>query len=294
MRLRTLSLAALLILLTVLLRPDPGDSRSVVLGKKMLWTGQAGTAFAGDSRMWEGLSPVDAGPLPGRALNCAFPGGAYDARYLDYLGSLLDPGSQKRILVLGITPHSFTREALRKNGFLDYTHQAPWSLWADVRLGHLLRRFQPVSALEQRRLLGLDISAETMRIYHADGWAESWRLRPDTSGLAAAQELIYAHNPIVPQAEIQLFEQVSRWSQSGILVAGLALPASPEAEALERRYTGFSVADFGTAFVQAGGRWLEVEVPGLIFYDGVHLERESARTYSREVGNALRQLGGEP
>lgn len=250
---------------------------------KLRWGASFDVALGGDSRVFRGLSPAAmSGALGGlRVANFGFSSAGLADPYLSALGALLDPRSPRRVVVLGVTPHSLTRHAARANGYLSERTRSPQDVRARLYLAPLASFFRPVSLDEW--LDSAPLGGSYIQNFHTDGWVAS-RLLPEApdSALAEYERVL---EPIDPALVRALLDRVERFRREGVEVVACRPPSSPAMRALEEGRTGFREAQIASCLARAGARWLRVgDYPT---YDGSHLREDGALAWSRDLAAAL-------
>jgi hypothetical protein len=253
--------------------------------------------LAGDSRTYMNLDPETmASVLRGyRIFNFGFPQVGYSAKYLNRVEAGLDPASQKKSVVLGITPLSLTRWAVAVNGFKARTkHQdgavARWARPVLDRFMPVWYFFRPIELKDLiYALIGKPQPCLNLQRYYANGWAACNGVPPnEASGLQTYQPL-FDGNTVSPQVIAVVLDTTRRWSDAGIQVFGYRPPTTEAMTALEQEKSRFDEADFAARFQAAGGHWLPVTPFGRYSsFDGSHLADTSARALSTDLATAIR------
>jgi len=260
---------------------------------KFSWKACADVVVAGDSRTGGGVSPGQLKQfLPGmRILNYAFAGIGYGPEYLDAIEGVLNPDSQQKIIILGISPQSLTEKMAQNNSFLDlqntYAFRSP-RLAACCQ--KLLKFTAPIKMKDA--LGGRLVDPHIQRQYrhsHADGWTAAYDDPPlqDFSGYLRDAHNIFDNNPVSPDLVKNLTNRVARWQSQGIHVYAFRMPTIPEMVAIENNQGEFDEQRFALAFEQAGGKWLTVDQFRYPSLDGSHLNRDGALEFSRDLGRII-------
>ena len=74
--------------------------------------------FAGDSRVFRGISPnivFEKSKQELSGINLGFSAAGYSKKYYDFITSKLNTESEKKIIVLGVSPNMFLKESLENN-----------------------------------------------------------------------------------------------------------------------------------------------------------------------------------
>ena len=290
---RTVVLAVPLIVLVGLLPKRPasmiesGISQRQLYEMKYNWGPDFDVLLAGNSRVTVGLAPSEmASSLPGlRIANFGFDGNAFTQEYLSAIESKLRKGSGDKIVVLGITPMTLTERAARQNGFFEETHRSLDERYLARHMPWLLdffTRFNPRMALMLVR--GSATGSEFWR-GHQDGWAAQGM---EPANLDGQVRFLRANArdrtlPISLPMQGHLFTTVRRWQAAGIATFAFHPPITPDLAQEEARASGFEQTKFISAFIAAGGKWIEINDQKYRTFDGGHLEESSARQLSRDI-----------
>jgi hypothetical protein len=226
-----------------------------------------------------------------RILNFGFDNAGFSREYLAALEGVLDSTSGRRIIVLGITPHSLTqgtggRFVARKSrlnkrpAFLRRAGGLKTAWFANLTAAVPLNQ----------AFLFLTGSHRLPRhegVYHQDGWLAA-RLTPEqpNQGFEVARRW-YVNNRVDPALAEGVISQTRRWTNQGIRVYGFRPPTVPEMVRLEDELGGFNEADFVREFTEAGGRWLRMDQTSYHTYDSSHLDRDAAADFSDDLARAI-------
>lgn len=247
--------------------------------------------FGGDSRTFRGISPHAFEEAFGdyQALNYAYWSNGMGRPYLEGMEKMLDPDAELRLIVLGITPHSLTPRAAHCSHFLMEQARTREEILQQYYLSGISEYFAPFTLLDLKKSITGKSTPNNYRItYHPDGWVESYWIRPDTSYSAQFYETIFTGNAVSQEVVETLLEFVRRWSQMGIHVAGFRPPTSHTIRSMEKELGGFDEEKFVSLFTAAGGIWIDVPNDAYQTFDGNHLEHESAKRLSADLGRQLR------
>lgn len=258
--------------------------------RKLAWRHVADVVIAGDSVVQSGVDPGVLGQaFPSqRVCNYAFGGNAYGETYLDAIEQVLDPQSDSRVVILGISPQLFLDTRLRSNPFMIEEDAAAKALprsgssdWQAVKLFFSPLHMQTLlhSLFPQRVSLP--------RIYHANGWCEN--NLPEGPGSVHLSQM---ENPphvghVDSQCVAELLVQVQQWRESGITVYGFRPCKSPEWARMDDHYYQFDPCSFCARFAQAGGIWLEAADAAYPSYDGCHLNSQGAGELSAQLARQI-------
>lgn len=282
----TLSLAAIFIAATLALRhyDNSGLAPASFWATKASWAACADIVIAGDSRVYRGVSPAEISRvLPQcRILNYGFDGVGYDRRYLAGIERVLDPNTVLPTIVLGISPHSLTPQAVIEGNSAAQLHAArrPWPLVWQVSqpFDRVMQFLTPLAAGEFRTPW-----KRYYQNFHADGWVASSR-RPEqpTVGLGAYRGR-FVNNRVSSQQVDDLLAGVADWTRRGVRVFGFRPPTCSEMVEVEDRQSGFEEAAFVRRFQAAGGTWLALSQTDYHSYDSSHLRADAAVRFSHDL-----------
>lgn len=289
---KTLIFAALLILGMGLSRPDKpiGMYPNEFWTAKIAWRHCADAVITGDSRIVTGLSPAEMQKtLAGRRiLNYGFAGNWYSREYLEAVEKVLDPHSNKRTIIMGITPYSLTKRTKVKGHFLGLKQQSKQDAYLNIHFAALINFVEPMSFRDA--LLGLFSSLSskrTRREYSADGWLAVNRQPRGERREVKRYKQIYEEQLVCDENIKNVLDFTSRWRKKGIRVYGFQPPTCQQMLELETRVSGFNKAEFVKAFEAAGGIWIEVDQCHYYSFDGSHLEDRAALEFSIDLAQRI-------
>ncbi|MEN6576476.1 MAG: hypothetical protein ABFD90_09040 [Phycisphaerales bacterium] len=294
---KTLGLAAILIVLMGSLRPDKpqGISEKRFWATKISWHHCGDMVLTGDSRILGGVSPGEMeNTLTGwRILNYAFASNLYVPEYLEAVEQVLDPGSRKRVIVLGITPHSLMEDPDVTGQFFSLRSLSKRHIYIDMHFAPLLGFFNYMTFNDALKGLFPSLGkAHTRREFFADGWLSYDRQPPGEKKELKKYARTYQRIRVSAKMVAELNAFVARWTRMGIRVYAFLMPSCPEMADLEERYSGFDQHQFVEDFERAGGTWIEIDPHGYDSFDGSHLGRQAAVEFSRELAGRVRELEG--
>jgi hypothetical protein len=288
-----LFLAAILILVTVRIRPPSrfrGLPKEVHWSQKCWWQ-DIDVVIAGDSRVTEAVSPRTLQKfLPGKLIrNFGYGMANLNKRYLGLIEQVLKRKGPGRMVVLGVTPLSITREVgTAKYSFWYWWNMSPQDRLLAYYLGGIRQHLERMGTKHIRNALKGKLPLGT-RTLDAEGWIAMAPL-PETP---RAAESIYrdllTRFPVTPEGLPTLLKRVRRWQQEGITVVGFRPPTPGWMRDLEGKMTGFQAAKVRRGFEAAGATWWTVPDPDSYHsYDGSHLRADAAVRFSLELGKVLK------
>jgi hypothetical protein len=236
--------------------------------------------------------------LPGlRIRNFAFPATSFTLEYLDAIERVVDHESRWPTIVLGITPSAFLPavEGIRDDGFRNYAAQTAERGWHERWLRPVMVHLAPMRLDTVVRELNpwRGVRPAAAEVRYADGWAAQ-HPPADADYRRQVQRKVrrsYAAAFALAQAsarlELLVLERVRQWTAQGITVVAFEPPVGSKLERIEMEQSGFDADAFVDAFEAAGGAWLAVGPDGFVPFDDSHLDAMTARSLSRELGDAL-------
>jgi len=261
---------------------------------KLGWSKNTDLVACGDSRVLNAVSPsaIESVLPVVNARNFGFSGAGYSAEYLEAAGRVVDPKSEQPTVILGITPHSLTPGACLRNTYIEEKNKPSARLAHGDAIDRTLFYFRPMDTKQFRRLFRVSRRSKQLTQLNPDGWR-------------AVQTDHVDHNNVIEHYRSQLFENntvdwsivdslcqtVYLWTSKGIRVFAFRPPTCTEMEAVENERSGFNEDKFIRQFEQGGGIWLDLTSSDLTCYDGSHINRNSAKTFSRRLAEAISDYG---
>ena len=275
-------------------RDEVGVFQDAFWHRKVTWSGVADVVVAGDSRVYRGVSPSEMTEVLGgaRIVNYGFSSNGYSQTYLQSLASILDPESEDRIIVLGITPFSLTDRAVDRNDFNRFHSSTATRRWAAEHLAPIHRLCTPIgfAALAKR--------AKGMRYFEKftdDGWVASRQVPENPRKAIAPYRAQFAATQVGEEHIQRVFDAVEEFVGAGVTVFALRPPSSGDMVALEDELTTYDTERIARGIRAAGGIWIDFPQDAYPTYDGSHLREDGARRFSRDLALAIReahQAGG--
>ncbi|MDY6913736.1 MAG: hypothetical protein SVT52_04685 [Planctomycetota bacterium] len=262
------------------------------------WHHCADVVLIGDSRVMCGLSPAAmASQLPGlRILNYGLAGQGLCPEVLDKIEQLLDPQSQRKTIVLGLSP-ALLRGGI--GGIGGEKPKGPQSATDAPAHQRIVRQwFEPlVESLDTMSIqqilqvtFGRTKKRYSLKIYHADGWMET-SLVPENRSRALSHYIKRFSDIAVRDGRLLklLTDRIRRWHSRGIRLYAFRPPTTAKMVALENTLGGFNQDAAVAALTAAGGIWLPVDQTGYHSYDGSHLRYDAARKLSADLAEQIRR-----
>ena len=247
----------------------------------------------GDSRTYRGIS-IDAieeeltDDLIG--INLGYASTGFNAEYLDFLVSNL-PDDGKKILVLALTPHSLTDEAVKNEKYLEYKDAGKFEQIKARYFTSLTKHFatfSPSNLIDQLR--NSQPNEAYYQEYTPKGWTKSYRLPEDSLTALSIYDNIFSKYQVNPKLVDTLYLKVEEYRKKGISIVAFRIPTYPELHELENKMSGFNEADIKNNLVLRGCTWIDLNPSEFHTYDGSHLHYKSAEHLTKCIGQTIQQL----
>ena len=279
------------------LRPSSPDPREDVRSRETWFfinkahqTATYDVVIVGDSRALRGLSPAEiAEYLPGLSVyNMAFNAGGMNDEMYGEAQKLLDPDSPRPMIVLAPTSLAFLPHKKNNSQFREYRNKPQDQVWLYRSAPALADWFQPLSpSVYIRRWFDIQPKELLVQTFSPLGWIATDQTPLDDVTDLSIQRKILADYDLDETLVDDFMTQTRTWTEAGIRVFSVFVPAYPPREALEDSMLHFDRDAFQTSVTAAGGICLDITAPDYVTYDGSHLVSESALLASRRLGQAM-------
>lgn len=282
----TLTLSFVLILALAFLLPR-SENRSIV--REWFWLNKtyrlsnAELIVAGDSRAYRGVDPSSIRENI-KGINLAYSSAGFSQTYLEFVLSHFHENGKNKVLVLGLTPFSFTPTALKNEHLQGFRNMSPFQRYKGLYINPALQLFEPRTVED---LYPIIVSEKYTEVYHENGWMESNDLPGDSLSALKSYQSIFNQNQVDDSAVSDLMTQVDSLRKVGVLLIGFRPPTTPQMRALEDSLSGFDEHTFNLQFEAAGGIWMDFKDEDFATYDGSHLRPADARRLSNKIGALL-------
>lgn len=259
---------------------------------KMDWNRCADVVVAGDSRVLMGISPDAMNThLHDRViLNYGFHGNGYSVPYLESLDNLLNPRSNDKILLMGITHCSVVPSVIKTNGFHKNIQRKKERNFINRHFDEFLWDMRPLKMLDIANvLLGQTSVPDQIHDFRTDGWSAvtSNKRTIISSHTLNRYRQSFIDNQVNPEIITDIINTVKKWTAAGIAVYAFCPPTSIQVSDIENSMCGLNEKDFITQFENAGGTWIDVHPGAYETYDANHLELESAEKLSKFLAHKI-------
>lgn len=292
---KTLLLASVLITAMGLLRPNKllGMYEKRFWATKITWRDYADVVITGDSRVLGGISPgrMQKTLTDRRIVNYGFASNLYVPEYLDGVEETLKRQSDKKTIILGITPHALTEDPDITDQFIELKSLSKRDVFIDIHFAAVMSFFNYMSFRDV--MLGIFpglAKSHTRKELFADGWLAYSKNPPGEKKELKNYRRIYQRCQISQKMIENLMDYISMWTKSEIKVYGFLVPTCTQMVELEKKLSGFNLAEFEVAFKEAGGIWIQIDQTAYESFDGSHLQRESALELSQDLATKIYEI----
>jgi len=291
----TVAVAATLV--TVLSFVLPKDAEKY-LGE-LFWTRKTfapakyNVVLMGDSRVYRGVSPeIIESHLTGlKVLNFAYSNGGLNPTMFDAAEKKLVQNDKPKMIVLGISANTITDYSAANQQYQQELNRPREEIFERIYFNPL--RYW-VSATSPEKLKNHFSERKETAFYRNEyfmnGYVESEKFPIDTMEAIASYTKDFINHKVTSENLKDLFNQVKKWSDSGIIVVGFVPPVSQPMQMLEDTLGLFDEVAIKAGFENASGHWIDLNPANYKTYDGSHLTIESARELSDRIGVFLKQL----
>lgn len=301
---RTLALAAALVLLCGWLKPKPSLQdreleRNKFFARKVLWGPQFDIVLLGSSRTYCNVSPKAMQKfLTGyRIANFGFSGENMSPLLYREGQNRLDPESSRPVIVLGIDAAGLRAEPDTGSHLAMECHRGYLEQLVRRWVSPQLKFFTPTRPSDiYRALLRRPYQSNDHTVWHEDGWAATWQDSEDLPEKlrelrrTIAQKEAGTLEPYrLPAGGIdRLLEQVRRWRQQGVAVFAFRPPTMADHWRFEEWFYQFDQPAFVRRFEEAGGIWIDLPPSDRYHtYDLSHLTLDSAVRFSEDLAQRM-------
>ena len=291
----TLAIAATLV--TALSFVLPKDAEKYLA--ELFWTRKTfapakyNVVIMGDSRVYRGLSPeIMESHLPGlKVLNFAYSNGGLNQTMFVAAEKKLAQNANPKIILLGISANAISGYSAQNQQYVQELNRPREEIFERIYFNPLRYWFSATSPEKLKNHYSETKETAFYRNkYFMNGYVESEKFPADTMEAIPSYTKDFANYKVTPKNLSDLFKQVKKWTDSGIIVAGFIPPVSQPMQMLEDTLGRFDETVIKTGFEMASGHWIDVNPNKYKTYDGSHLNIESARKLSNEIAEEVQQL----
>jgi hypothetical protein len=278
---RTLMLTVLLLVIMGSSRPEKnrGLYPDAYWARKSGWEKCADMVLAGDSRVLIALSPMEMQKyFPGtRIYNYGFGSVWFSKEYMESVKDLLDPKSEDKTIIMGISPHSLLIQDVETSQFYRINNMSDRERFMETYLGGLEFFFSPLSFKEALKgILPSMADYHVKKHFFLDGWVAIHKEPDSMRKTFRNYRMYYEEQKVDPGTIENIISFIEECVGQGIKIYGFVPPTCREMYEFEAAESGFDEEDFIRRFEDAGGVWIYVDPVAYHSFDGSHLQDDSA------------------
>lgn len=290
--LRTLVLAVVLIVLMGSSRPPvvTGLYPNEYWALKADWRHCADVLLVGDSRTLCGLSPKEMQKYfpDSHIYNYGFGGAWFSTEYLDKVETVLNPQSNKRTIVVGLSPHSLTKRDAKTGNFYEVISLPKCEKFFNTRLAGLAYFFEPWSLEEAiKEISPARKETHTKTTFYSDGWVSVHEVPCSIEKGIRKYTGFYRERLVDPSNVDNVIHYVDKWVKRGTIIYGFIPPSCQEMYDLETKVSGLNEQELIRRFKEAGGIWIDTDPGAYYSFDGSHLQDEDALEFTNDFCKEL-------
>lgn len=272
---------------------DTGMNIDLFWNSKISWKSKFDMVVVGDSRIEYAISPAEMEKIfPDFVIgNYGFQANLYTDDYLDAIAKTLNPESNNKIVVIGVTPLSLSLRISERNRFIERSELSGLDRFLFRRVPKVADFFRPARDEMFNLLLGKQKTDELKFEISPDGWLaahpEQERRQETLDGYK--QKFSSDEGKVSAESFNTLVNRVKTWTGSDIKVFAFRPPTAPEMVALENELSGYDEEYISTKLRDAGAVWLNFEEGSYESFDNSHLYKESAIMFSRDLAEKIKE-----
>ncbi|MDE0772865.1 MAG: hypothetical protein OSB25_11770 [Salibacteraceae bacterium] len=287
-----LGLSFLLFCLIKIIAPEPIKNKELVQEfwiQKTHANSNFNAVIGGDSRVYRGFSPEDfndASVTDLLSINLGYSSTGFSSDYLDFCLSKFDVNSKKNVLILGITPHSLTKEAFKNEASNKFAIASTFEVFRYKYLSSFLKYLSPYSPSE----LFNEKTDNYKEKHEKNGWISSYYLEPDSSRALKNYTKTFLKYQVTDNEINAFLNKVKEIRTQDISIIAFRPPSSIAMRNLEDSISGFDEEYIKRELEDMGVQWLDFREGDFNSYDGSHLHFESAKKLSILLGIEVSKL----
>jgi len=274
-----------------LVLPEPLENKENInsfWSKKTHATNKFDIITCGDSRIYRSISSdiLNDIDLNLSFINLGYSSSGLSDSYLDFVTSKFLPKSKNKTLVVGISPHSLTKEAKRNEAFNLYLELGNFKKFRYKYLSTILKHFapyQPVNFIKNKR-------ENYLQQYYDDGWVASDYILPDSIHALNSYRKTFTEYKLTQKDMISTINKLKKIASTGVTVIAFRIPTTEQMEMLEDSISGFDEIFIKKELIEHSITYLDFKNSDFVSYDGSHLNENSARKLSKLIGRKIKEL----
>lgn len=263
------------------------------LGRKTFAPPKYNVVLMGDSRVYRGLSPeIIESHLPDlKVLNFGYSNGGLNPTMFDAAEKKLAQNDKAKIIVLGISANAITDFTAANKQYQQELNRPREEIFERIYFNPLQYWFSATSPEKLKKHFSkVEETSYYRNTYFMNGYVESDKFPQDSMEAVAYYINDYTNYKVTPEKLDALFQQVKKWTSTGIRVVGFVPPISQPMRNLEDSLGFFNETTIKAGFERASGNWIDIESTQYKTYDGSHLTIESAQKISHIIGKEVEKL----
>lgn len=243
----------------------------------------------GDSRTYVGVSPkIISDSLELTGLNLSYASAGFTKILFDKIDEKLDSKSENKIIILGITPSSFTKMAVWNGHLRGEINRKKEEVLESMYLIEIKKLFASTNPNEIWKIITSQKRKSNTKEYHLKtGWIACKLNYFDDAHSLHFYKKRFLKTKIAPKAITMFYQKIREWKEKGIQVYAFEPPISYNLSQLENNHTTFNKIEFIENFIDAGGEWINLKIH-FHSYDGSHINKKSALKLSSEIAHQIK------
>ncbi len=239
----------------------------------------------GDSRIYRGISSdvLNGSDTVLKFFNLGYSSAGLNDEYLNFVTSKFNPTSANKVLIIGITPFSLTKKAMKNEALHKYLKLGTFDLFKQKFFTPLVKHFpiySPKQIVYPRKLNYLQEQTE-------EGWIASDKILPDSTLALKNYSTTFIGNAVSRKSMANLIIKLREISAKNITVLAFRPPTTLAMKRLEDSLSGFDETYIKNELTKNSIYWLELDFSQFESYDGSHLNKKSAILLSKSIGKKI-------
>lgn len=264
--------------------------------KKTFVTSKFDILVAGDSRVYRGVSPKAINSKlnrPSKIYNLGYSSAGFSEEYFEFVTSKFRKNRESKILILGVTPHSLTKEAFKNEHLHQFLNLSKIEISKSLHLTKLNSFFSAIdiSVLLKELSYPGNIEDHYIQNYTKYGWIISDQKRRDNTEALKSYRKTFSKYKVTPKEVDSFLKNISTCINQGFTVIVFRPPTSIKLKVLEDTLSGYQENDIKKRVQKLGAYWLDIDIKKFETYDGSHLTPESSIKLSKFIGDYIEAKG---
>lgn len=277
----SLLLTACLIVCIKLFVPAPFKNREL---KKEFWVGKTHTPqtfpviAGGDSRVYRGFATeIFEEQTSTRAHNLGYSSAGWSSEYLQFLISKVDTSAAEPTIILGLSPHSFTKRGAKNEHYNTFATLSDFEIFRGTVLSKHLKHFSPFKPEELvKGIFGIEKKSTYFEDFRPGGWVHSHKVPEDSTSAIPSYQKTFRDNHVDSAVISNFVQTVDKLVKRDLRIIIYRSPTTDQMEAIEDSMSGFNETRLKAQLVAVGAEWIDFNNNEYRSYDGSHLHYEAA------------------